>query len=113
MISKANAEHYVWGGDCDGWHLLKSDTLSVIHERMPAQRAETGHRHARARQLFFVLSGRLTMRFPDREETAGPGEAFEIPPGTWHQACNNDSDPVEFLVISAPPTRGDREESPP
>lgn len=37
-ISKANAEHYLWGGDCDGWHLVKSQGLSVIHERMPGRR---------------------------------------------------------------------------
>lgn len=35
-ISKANAEHYLWGGDCDGWHLVKNQNLSVIHERMPS-----------------------------------------------------------------------------
>ena len=31
-----NAEHYQWGNACDGWHLLKSETLSVIQEKMPA-----------------------------------------------------------------------------
>lgn len=34
-VSKENAEHYVWGGSCDGWHLVKGQELSVIHERMP------------------------------------------------------------------------------
>jgi hypothetical protein len=32
--STENSEHYQWGNLCDGWHLLKSDTLSVIQEKM-------------------------------------------------------------------------------
>jgi len=30
-----NAEHYLWGDNCDGWHLLKTDSLSIIQENMP------------------------------------------------------------------------------
>lgn len=108
MISKDTTEHYTWGGDCDGWHLLRSPTLSVIHERMPPGRAEVRHYHAHAQQLFFVLSGALTMIFDDRRETLAPGQAVEIKPGVHHQAANEGTDPVEFLVISEPPTRGDR-----
>lgn len=111
MISKDTAEHYTWGGDCDGWHLLKSPSLSVIHERMPPGRAEVRHHHARAQQVFFVLSGRLTMIFEDRAETIAPGQAVEIKPGLRHRAVNEGDVPVEFLVISEPATRGDRIES--
>ncbi len=111
MISKDNAEHYTWGGDCDGWHLLKSPTLSVIHERMPPGRAEARHHHAKAQQLFFVLSGILTMHFDGCSETIGAGEAIEIRPGVAHRAANDSTDAVEFLVISEPPTLGDRVES--
>ena len=28
-----NTEHYNWGEACDGWHLLKTDSLSVIQEK--------------------------------------------------------------------------------
>jgi len=31
MISKETAEHYAWGQNCDGWHLVDSVELSVIH----------------------------------------------------------------------------------
>lgn len=112
MISKGTAEHYVWGGDCDGWHLLKRPEFSVIHERMPAGRAETRHFHATARQLFFVLAGELTMIFDDRTETIRSGEAVEIEPRVSHQAMNRGAGPVEFLVISHPTTRGDRTDVP-
>lgn len=112
MISKDNAEHYTWGGDCDGWHLVKAAGLSVIHERMPAGRSEMRHHHARARQFFFVLSGALTLSLPNHEETLGQGQGLEIEPGLVHQAKNAGPGPVEFLVISQPPTRGDRIEQP-
>ncbi|PKF76460.1 cupin domain-containing protein, partial [Vibrio sp. vnigr-6D03] len=34
VISRENAEHYVWGERCDGWHLVKSTSLSVIQEKV-------------------------------------------------------------------------------
>lgn len=51
-ISIENAGHYIWGDGCDGWHLLKTDALSVIQERVPAGKAETLHFHRRAAQFF-------------------------------------------------------------
>jgi hypothetical protein len=33
--SRENAEHYVWGDSCDGWHLVRASNLSVIGECMP------------------------------------------------------------------------------
>lgn len=108
MISKDTAEHYVWGGDCDGWHLVQGPDLSVIHERMPAGRAEVRHRHERARQFFFVLSGVLTLEVDGAPEDLGAGQGREVPPLAPHQALNRSGAPVEFLVISQPATRGDR-----
>lgn len=28
-MSKHIAEHYIWGDNCDGWHLVKNQDLSV------------------------------------------------------------------------------------
>ena len=55
--SKHTAEHYTWGEGCDGWHLLKSDNLSVIQETMPPGTAEVPHYHRHSRQFFFILEG--------------------------------------------------------
>jgi hypothetical protein len=60
-VSRTQANHYVWGGTCDGWHLVQATGLSVIEERMPPGTHEVPHRHAHARQFFFVLAGTLTM----------------------------------------------------
>jgi hypothetical protein len=48
-----NAEHYIWGEICDGWHLLKHDGMSVIQERVPAGGAEVMHHHNVSRQFFY------------------------------------------------------------
>ena len=33
---------------------------------------------------------------------------IELPPGTAHQAINESAADVEFLVVSTPPSHGDR-----
>ncbi|MEC2128771.1 cupin domain-containing protein [Brevibacillus centrosporus] len=107
-ISKENAEHYIWGGVCDGWHLVKGQELSVIHERMPGQTAEVRHFHERSRQFFFVLSGQAVLEVEGVRHIIGSQEGVEVPPGVSHQMRNEGAGAVEFLVISQPTTRGDR-----
>lgn len=104
----ATAEHYTWGDGCDGWHLLKDPSLSVIQERVPPSAGEVAHLHAKARQFFYVLSGTATMEFEDRKLRFGPSQGLHVPPGTRHRFVNESDDDVVFLVISSPTTAGDR-----
>jgi mannose-6-phosphate isomerase-like protein (cupin superfamily) len=60
-ISRDNAPHYIWGDNCDGWHLLQESNLSVIEERMPPGASEVRHFHTNAQQFFFILSGQAVM----------------------------------------------------
>lgn len=103
------AEHYAWGTVCDGWHLLKRADLSVIEERVPPGAAETRHRHAQARQFFYILSGSALLAFDDGEVALCAGQGIEVPPGLPHRFVNASDQDVRFLVISAPSTAGDRE----
>jgi mannose-6-phosphate isomerase-like protein (cupin superfamily) len=107
-VDRSNAEHYVWGDDCDGWHLLKRDDLSVIAERVPAGAREARHVHARSRQFFFILSGCAVIEVDGRRNELGAGQGLEIAPGQAHQFHNEAAAEVHFLVISQPTTRGDR-----
>lgn len=107
-ISLANAEHYVWGDGCDGWHLLKQPDLSVIQERVPPGRSEVRHFHSRARQYFFVLSGTARLEFDDSSITFAAGEGVHVMAGVRHRFVNPGTNSVEFLVISSPTTQGDR-----
>lgn len=107
MISKKTAEHYIWGENCDGWHLVKSAELSVIHERMPPNTSEVRHYHKQARQLFFILKGTATLEIDSKKEVLQRHEGAEVPPGVPHQIFNESGGEVEFLVVSHPASRGD------
>ncbi|MEZ3498612.1 cupin domain-containing protein [Pantoea sp. KPR_PJ] len=112
MISKNNAEHYVWGENCDGWYLVNRQDMLVIHEKMPPGTAEKRHWHSVARQFFFVLDGVLSMELDGEVHAISASQGLEIPPGSTHQARNDTGSPVEFIVISHPTTRGDRSDTP-
>lgn len=106
--SKQSGQHYTWGEGCEGWHLVRSQNLSVIEERMPAGASEERHWHARARQFFYVLSGTLTLEVEGTTHTLAPRTGIELPQGVAHQAFNRSTSDVEFLVVSEPPSHGDR-----
>ena len=108
-IRKSTAEHYIWGNGCDGWHLVKNPQLSVIQERLPAGTAEVRHFHHHAQQFFYILAGKAVMEVDGRRMALIAGEGIWIPAGTSHQIRNESSDEVHFLVVSQPPSHGDRE----
>ncbi len=110
-VSLDSAEHYTWGARCDGWHLVKHPELSVIRERMPPGTAEVRHRHRRARQFFFVLSGAALLEAGGVEYPIQAGQGLQIEPGVAHQISNRSREPLELLVISQPQSHGDREEA--
>ncbi len=106
--STKNAERYPWGDGCEGWHLLKRDDLSVIQERVPPGKAEVLHSHTRARQFFYVLKGTATLIIDTTSVVLRDREGIEVAPGIPHQLRNDSSQDLEFLVISAPKSHGDR-----
>ena len=112
VISRETAEHYAWGGSCDGWHLVKRPDLSVIQERMPPRTAEVRHLHHLARQFFYVLRGVGHLEVSGRVHELIPGHGFEVPPGTPHQMLNRSESEVEFIVVSHPHSHGDRQVAP-
>ena len=112
-ISTSNAEHYTWPSAigpqaCDGWHLHRSPSLSIIEERMPPNTAEHRHLHLRATQFFYVLAGELTIELSGEEHRLLPHTGLTIPAGTPHQVSNRRTEDARFLVISQPPSHGDR-----
>ena len=110
IVDRSSAEHYVWGGVCDGWHFVKRQDMSVIAERVPPGARETRHFHPTARQFFYILSGRATIEIDGDRVVLEVGQGVEIAPGVAHQFINDSPDDVHFLVVSHPTTRGDRVE---
>lgn len=112
VVQREGAEHYVWGGVNDGWHLVKRGDLSVIQERIQPGASEVRHYHGKARQFFYVLAGELTMETDGLTHRLTAGQGIEIAPGVPHQAQNRSQAPVDILVTSTPKSHGDRVEVP-
>lgn len=110
VISKQTAQHYVWGDGCDGWHLAASKNLSVIQERVPSGASEVRHLHNRAEQFFYVLQGIATLEVAGVIHILNAGEGLHVPAGQPHTLSNQNEQPLEFLVVSTPPSHGDRQQ---
>lgn len=109
IVSIKNSNHYEWGSNCDGWHLAASKNLSVIQECVPKGSSETRHLHNKAEQFFYILSGIATLEVSGDIHIIHPNEGFHIPAGVAHTLGNEHEQDLEFLVVSTPPSHGDRE----
>jgi len=108
MVDRQSAEHYSWGDGCDGWRLVQTAALSVIEERMPPGASEVRHYHHAAAQFFYVIEGTLTVEVDGLEFALTRGQGAWIAAGRAHQVFNRSAGAAEFLVISNPPSQGDR-----
>ncbi|HTW59582.1 MAG TPA: cupin domain-containing protein [Terriglobales bacterium] len=108
VVNRGNAEHYRWGVDCDAWYLVKDPRLTVIEECMPPGAAEIRHHHEKAQQFFFILEGEVLMEIDGEKMLVPAGSGIRVLPRMKHQIRNPSSDAARFLVISHPPSRGDR-----
>ncbi len=109
-VSIDNAEHFVWGEGCDGWHLVKSPVLSVIQERVPSNCYEVRHLHQKSEQFFYVLSGVATLEVDGVVHMLTEGQGLHVPANVPHQLKNDSSSDLVFVVTSTPPSHGDRVE---
>jgi mannose-6-phosphate isomerase-like protein (cupin superfamily) len=82
--------------------------VSVIEERMPPGTSEVRHYHERANQFFYVLRGSLSIEVGGNELVLIPGQGIQVTAGEPHQVRNPASVDAEFLVVSNPPSHGDR-----
>lgn len=105
-----NANHYIWGTNCHGWHLLIRDSLSIIEEMMPPNTSEAKHYHNMAQQFFYVLKGEAVFELNNGRVRVLEREGIHIEPQTVHQIRNEGKVDLEFLVISEPTSKKDRVE---
>ena len=109
ITSIKTATHYPWGENCEGWHLAASPNLSVIQERVPSGSSETRHLHRKAEQFFYILKGIATLEVDGTVHTLAANEGYHVAAGVPHTLSNLQEQTLEFLVISTPPSHGDRE----
>lgn len=107
-VSRANAEHYRWGNDCDAWRLVKDENLTVIEELIPSGGSERRHYHKKAQQFFYILSGEVMMEVEGQSTLVRAGSGIRVAPGARHRISNPSSGAVRLLVISQPPSHGDK-----
>jgi mannose-6-phosphate isomerase-like protein (cupin superfamily) len=107
-VDVATAEHYVWGEVCQAWRLLADPALSVHLEEVPPGAGERAHRHRRAQQFFYILSGCAVIEGEQGSVRVEAGQGARVPPGSVHRFRNDGTVPVRFLVVSAPSTADDR-----
>ena len=110
--SKESSEHYTWGQNCDGWHLLKTNSLSIIQERMPPHTSEALHYHQKAQQFFFILAGKATFEIEGEVFEVESNEGCHVEAHKNHKIKNEGPDDLHFLVISEPKAHGDRIDEP-
>ena len=75
---------------------------------MPPGTTEVRHFHHRAQQFFYVLAGSAMIEVDGQPIILTAGQGIWIPFGKPHQMKNEFSTDVHFLVISQPPSHGDR-----
>ncbi len=108
ITSINNSRHYKWGEDCDGWHLVSSNNLSVIQERMPPGTSEARHYHEKSEQYFYVLKGAACIELNGEVHSVNEQEGLYVAAGLPHQVFNESDDNLEFIVVSTPHSHGDR-----
>ena len=108
IVNTKNSEHYKWGNNSDGWHLLKSDDLSVIEENVPPYESEKRHYHNESQQFFYILSGIAHIEISGEVFEITAGNGIHVPPQKSHKLMNKNNEELKFLVISQPKSHGDR-----
>ena len=108
IVNTENSEHYKWGDNSDGWHLLKTDGLSIIEEIVPPNGKEARHYHKKSQQFFYVLSGIASIEISGELFEIEAGSGISVPAESLHQLTNNGQENLRFLVISQPKSHGDR-----
>lgn len=109
IASVETGKHYIWGDNCDGWHLVASENLSVIQERVPSGCSEVRHLHVKAEQFFYILNGQANLEVDGTIHVLNSNQGFHVPSGIPHTLSNKSGEDLEMIVVSTPPSHGDRE----
>ena len=84
-------------------HPFGTDMLGAsLWEFDPGSRRGDMHLHYGVEEMFFVLSGTLTVRTPDGEEQLSPGDVVYFPEGPdgLHDFYNAAEEPARMLAVS-------------
>jgi glyoxylate utilization-related uncharacterized protein len=100
MISKENAQYYLWGKNYEGWHLFQKEKLSIVHERIPAKTSTNEQGDPNLERFLFVLFGKAIVEISGKEEILEMYEGLEIPATIPYCLVNKSEYDLEYLLIS-------------
>jgi uncharacterized cupin superfamily protein len=84
-------------------HPFGADVLGAsLIEHLPGSSGGSLHMHYGVEEMFFVLSGAVTVRTPEGEEQLSPGDVVYFPEGPdgLHTFSNRTGEPARMLGIS-------------
>jgi uncharacterized cupin superfamily protein len=84
-------------------HPFGADMLGAsLIEHLPGSSGDSLHMHYGIEEMFFVLSGAVTVRTPEGEEQLSPGDVVYFPEGPdgLHTFSNRTGEPARMLGIS-------------
>ena len=76
---------------------------SLAEALVPPGGATEPHRHPRAEEIYYILSGAGRITVGDETRDVRPLDAILIPPDTRHTIANTGPDDLIFLCCCAPP----------
>ena len=77
---------------------------------MPTGSKEKLHFHRLASQFFFMLKGTAAFYLEDKKLNIAEGQGLSVNPGAKHFIANESGKDIEFLVITQPSGKNDRED---
>lgn len=86
----------------DQWSPRLVGEINDMHVKLVKVQGEfIWHSHETEDEMFFVVTGGLTMRFRDRDVAVGPGELIIIPHGVEHMPV---SEGITEIMLLEPAT---------
>lgn len=85
------------------WRPENARMGATLYELPPGAADQRPHTHFGAEEMFFVLSGRPTLKHNDGEEELAPGDFVFCPEGRagLHAFFNRSGQPAQILAMSA------------
>lgn len=82
--------------------LFESDQFFVDLYCLKPGQAQQVHSHVGSDKVYYILSGRATVRVGAEQQELAPGQAVLAPAGEEHGVRNAGEEPLTLLVFMAP-----------
>ncbi|HEY8582820.1 MAG TPA: cupin domain-containing protein [Capillimicrobium sp.] len=100
IVTKENSGSNLLLGAC--W-MQPGDETNVWSSRDGDEGSEVGHRYGPVDETYFIIRGRLRLRWDDGEFELGPDDSVYLAPG-WRYHLKNVGDEPAFFVYGMTPT---------